>query len=130
MQERGESVIAGEDFVENRSELSGKRANRRASVGAVTLMLVICVVLPRGAGAAGKATKEQQQSDVRKMTRDVLARLYKVQPSAKSAVEKAAGYAVFSNFGMKILVMGGGSGKGLATNNSTKKETFMKMLEV
>jgi len=37
---------------------------------------------------------------------------------------------VFSNFGMKIFFAGGGSGKGIAVNNATKKETFMKMLEV
>ena len=102
----------------------------RASVGAITLMLIICVVLPSGASAADKASKDQQRADVRKMSRDILARLYKVQPSARSAIQKATGYAVFSNFGMKILVMGSGSGKGLAMNNSTKKETFMKMFEL
>ncbi len=31
---------------------------------------------------------------------------------------------------MKILVAGGGSGKGIAVNNKTKKETFMRMKEV
>ena len=37
---------------------------------------------------------------------------------------------MFSNFGMKILVAGGGSGRGIAVDNTTKKETFMKMAEV
>jgi lipid-binding SYLF domain-containing protein len=37
---------------------------------------------------------------------------------------------VFSNFGMKILFAGGGSGKGLVIDNETGKETFMKMVEV
>jgi lipid-binding SYLF domain-containing protein len=45
-------------------------------------------------------------------------------------VQSGAGYAVFSNFGMKIFVAGGGSGSGLAVNNKTRKETFMKMVEV
>ena len=45
---------------------------------------------------------------------------YKAQPSARKAVESAAGYAAFSNFGMKIFVAGGGSGKGVAVNNKTK----------
>jgi lipid-binding SYLF domain-containing protein len=76
------------------------------------------------------ASKEQKRADVRKMAGDTLSRLYKIQPSAKKAVERAAGYAVFSNFGLKIFVVGSGSGKGMAVNNKTKKETFMKMLEV
>ena len=37
---------------------------------------------------------------------------------------------MFSNFGMKIFLAGGGSGKGMAVNNKTKAETFMKMVEV
>jgi lipid-binding SYLF domain-containing protein len=80
--------------------------------------------------AASKEEIAQKQADVRKMANETLARLYKVQPSAKQAVSKAAGYAVFSNFGMKIFFAGGGSGKGLAVDNKTKKETFMKMVEV
>jgi lipid-binding SYLF domain-containing protein len=75
-----------------------------------------------------KANKERQE--IRKTSQNILGRLYKVQPSAKAAIAKAAGYATFSNFGMKILVAGSGSGKGLAVDNKTKKETFMKMLEV
>jgi len=74
-------------------------------------------------------SKEEKKADVRKMAGDTLSRLYKFQPGAKKAVESAAGYAVFSNFGMKIFFVGGGSGKGIALNNKTKKETFMKMLE-
>ena len=56
--------------------------------------------------------------------------LYKVQPKAKQAIQNAAGYAVFSNFGMKILFAGGGSGSGMAVDNKTRNETFMKMVEV
>jgi len=76
------------------------------------------------------ATKEQKQAEVRKVVKDSLNQLYKLQPASKETIQKAAGYAVFSNFGMKILFAGGGSGKGIAVNNATKKETFMKMLEV
>jgi len=80
--------------------------------------------------AQDDAAKKQKRADVHQMAGETLARLYKAQPSAKKVVESAAGYAVFSNFGMKIFVAGGGSGKGLAVNNKTKKETFMKMVEV
>ena len=80
--------------------------------------------------SAAAATKAEKQADVRKMERETLARLYKASPGAKGAVEKAAGYAVFSNFGMKILVAGGGGGGGVAVDNASKKATYMKMAEV
>jgi lipid-binding SYLF domain-containing protein len=73
---------------------------------------------------------EEARSDVRTMANNTLGQLYARQPGAKQAVESAAGYAVFSNFGMKILVAGGGSGEGLAVNNATRQEIFMRMAEV
>jgi hypothetical protein len=42
----------------------------------------------------------------------------------------AAGYAVFSDFGFKLLYAGGAKGNGIAVNNATKQETFMKMMEL
>lgn len=92
------------------------------------LTSVLVMMTPLSSFGEDKAAKEK--ADIRKMARDTLTRLYKTQPSAKKAVESAAGYAVFSNFGMKIFVAGGGSGKGIAVSNAMKKETFMKMIEV
>lgn len=74
--------------------------------------------------------KEKQQKDVRDATHKALQDLYKAEPHAKSAVKHAAGYAVFNNMGVKILLAGSGTGKGIAVNNKTKKETFMKMIEL
>ena len=79
---------------------------------------------------AAPAKVDEERQEIRKMSKDVLSRLYKAQPSAKAAVSKAAGHAVFSNFGMKIFVAGSGKGEGVAIDNKTKKETFMKMIEL
>lgn len=89
--------------------------------------LVGGVALPSVALAASKA---EEQADVRKAGEAALAGLYQVQPSARKTVESAAGYAAFSNFGMKILLAGGGSGKGIAVDNRTKATTYMRMAEV
>jgi lipid-binding SYLF domain-containing protein len=78
-------------------------------------------------GADGRA---KEQAEARKAGQDALNALYKAQPSARKAVESAAGYAAFSNFGMKILIAGGGKGKGVAVNNKTKAVTYMKMAEI
>jgi lipid-binding SYLF domain-containing protein len=96
----------------------------------LTLAMATLAAAPGLVGHASAATKEESQADVRKAAQDALASVYKVQPSARKAVESAAGYAAFSNFGMKILVAGGGSGKGIAVNNKTKSTTYMKMAEI
>ena len=97
-------------------------------ISASACMLAFLLVL--AAAPAWGASKEDKQKEVQKMSRETLAKLYKAQPSAKKAVEGAAGYATFSNFGMKIFVAGGGSGSGMAVDNKTKKATYMKMVEV
>jgi lipid-binding SYLF domain-containing protein len=80
--------------------------------------------------AAGDKDKEKDRAEVRKAADAALAAVYKVQPGARKAVESAAGYAAFSNFGMKILVAGSGKGEGIAVGNKTKAVTYMKMAEL
>jgi lipid-binding SYLF domain-containing protein len=101
------------------------------NVTARSLLWLLAATLMLGSGGAVQAaSKEAQRAEVRKVTSQTLQRLYKLQPAAKGVLEKSAGYATFSNFGMKILVAGGGKGEGIAVNNDTKQETFMKMVEV
>jgi hypothetical protein len=74
------------------------------------------------------ASPAEERAEIDAASAKVLNDLYKVQPGAKKAVNSAVGYAVFSNFGMKIFFAGGGSGKGYAVSGG--KKTYMKMLEV
>ncbi len=100
----------------------------RSKVSAALLMGMLiagCKSAPKDA-----ESKADMQGEVRAMADKTLARLYGVQPESKAVVAGSAGYAVFSNFGMKIFVAGGGSGEGLAINSRTKQETFMRMAEI
>jgi lipid-binding SYLF domain-containing protein len=81
-------------------------------------------------GLLRAASKDEERAEVRKAAQEALAAVYKVQPAAKQAVESAAGYAAFSNFGMKLLLGGSGTGKGVAVNNKTRATTYMRMAEV
>jgi lipid-binding SYLF domain-containing protein len=90
-------------------------------------LLALSMIAPLHAAAASKADKAR--AEIRKVSNETLTQLYKVYPEAKKQVEGAAGYATFSNFGMKIFFVGGGSGKGLVVNNQTRKETYMRMAE-
>ena len=72
----------------------------------------------------------KKRTEIQKMANDTLARLYKADPPARAAVQKGYGYAVFSNMGVKILFGGSGNGRGMAVNNQTKQQTYMKMFEL
>ena len=94
------------------------------------IVLACLLAITSLAAADDEKDKEKERTEIRKMSQESLTRLYKAQPSAKAAVEKAYGYAVFSNMGIKILVGGSGNGKGVAIKNKGKTETFMKMFEI
>ena len=75
-------------------------------------------------------TVVQQRQDILKKSDDTLKALYQAQPKAKELIAKSVGYATFSNFGMKILIAGGGTGTGVVINQASKKPIFMNMAEV
>ena len=84
--------------------------------------------LPEGVPNEGKIIQARHQ--VREMSQDALATLYEIMPGARRAIERSAGYAVFSTFGVKLFFAGGTTGKGLVVNHRTGRQTFMKMLQV
>lgn len=88
--------------------------------------LVAMIMLSMMAGAVSAATVEEKRQAIRNMTRETLDEIYRVQPKARDVVANAAGYAAFSITDVKLGFLGGGGGKGMAVNNSTGRETFMK----
>ncbi|KPJ81100.1 MAG: hypothetical protein AMJ58_06265 [Gammaproteobacteria bacterium SG8_30] len=89
---------------------------------------IVCLMAWQPAHAA--KSPDEERAEIRETSAKVLERLYKIEPGAREAIAEAAGYAVFSNFGTKILVVGGGAGKGLAVDRKTGAATFMKMVEL
>ena len=95
----------------------------------IKLLTVSTLILVSALTAFAK-TKQEKQAEARKKADETLARLYKAKPSAQPAIKAAAGYAVFNNSGMKILMAGGGKGNGIAVDNVSQKVVYMKMREV
>jgi lipid-binding SYLF domain-containing protein len=91
---------------------------RTLLVGALTL----CALGPP-AFAADKAAK---QAEVLKSTAAGLEKFYKAKPELKAAVGQAPGYAVFTTYGVSFIV-GGSGGTGVAHDNKSGKNTFMKL---
>jgi lipid-binding SYLF domain-containing protein len=98
------------------------------AAGAQGILQDIEKALPGGNPSPSQINDTRQQ--VRDMSQSALNSLAQWAPAARVSVEKAAGYAVFSTFGVKILVAGGTTGRGLVVNQRTKAQTFMKMVQV
>jgi lipid-binding SYLF domain-containing protein len=96
-----------------------------SAVVALYLAVLACSTAP-----VSKSQIEEQRTSIGDMASQTLAQLYQQYPDARSSVENAAGYAVFSDFGMKFMFLGGAGGHGEAVNNATKKVTYMKMVEL
>ena len=64
----------------------------------LNLALISCAKAP-----LSKSEKDQQQDSVRDLANKTLSDLYTKNPAAKDAITAAAGYAVFSDFGFKVI---------------------------
>lgn len=93
-----------------------------------TRQLGLALVLSGLAAVARADTSAEKRAEIQKMRRETLARLYKIHPEAQAAVQKAAGYAVFSNVGINLILLSVAGGSGVAHNNKTGRDTYMKMV--
>lgn len=91
-------------------------------------LILIAVLVIAGCSAKGD-TASQQRNTIQHMRINILTKLYKIHPEARSEILHAKGYAVFSNNSSKILVLGFGSGYGVVKDLRTGKDTYMKMAQ-
>jgi lipid-binding SYLF domain-containing protein len=94
------------------------------------LLGVISLLLTSSAFAQDDSALVQRRTEIREMAQEGLASLFEAAPGARTVIEHAAGYGVFSTFGIKIFFAGGTTGKGVVINNVTHRSTFMKMVQV
>jgi len=93
-----------------------------------TIASILCVAMLSTSVCLAADDNDEKREKTRKMAAESLQDLYKLEPSAQATIQKAAGYAVFDNMGVNVLLLSTARGSGLAVNNTTKQETFMKMM--
>ncbi len=76
---------------------------------------------PKGKSVAEKKAYAFDMRD------EVLAELYEKRPEAKEKIANAAGYGVFSNININLLLLSSGNGYGIVRDNATGKDTHMVM---
>lgn len=97
---------------------------------ATGLAVAISVLLLAGCRAPQGATTSEKRDAVQKMRTETLEDLYKIHPAAQRKVETSAGYAVFNNIGTNLFLLSTGSGYGVARDNKTSADTYMRMRSV
>ena len=95
----------------------------------VVISLVLVGVLLSSCARPKGDTPQEKRNFVLQMKDNALAKLYAEKPYAREVINKAAGYAVFSNFNTQLLIVGSGNGYGVAIDNSNGNEIFMRMAE-
>lgn len=90
-----------------------------------TLIAGLLLLLITGPASADRL--EQKREKIRTMRATVLDKLYQENPNLRNEIERAAGYAVFSNVGVNALFFSAAGGNGVARNNRNGRETFMNM---
>lgn len=104
------------------------RLSRFPLIGLLVLAMAAPVIGPVVNDAQAAQTSTQRaRAKIRAMAKEALGHLYKIHPRARAAIEGSAGYAVFDDFGAHIFFLSTARGKGVAIDNKTKKEIFMKM---
>jgi lipid-binding SYLF domain-containing protein len=93
-------------------------------LAAVAVPLLSGCLAPRG------DSPEAKRAAIQIMKADTLSYLYKERPTARDVVDKAAGYAVFSNINALYFIVGGGGGYGVAVDRKDNREPYMKMAQV
>lgn len=73
------------------------------------------------------ATPVEARNEIQKMRGETLANLYRAHPAARSHIQQSAGYAVFSNVGVNLILFSAAGGSGVAVDKNGYT-TYMKMV--
>ena len=88
---------------------------------------ILALALLAATTCTARDDDEEKRDKTRKMAAETLQDLYKLEPTSQVMIQKSAGYAVFDNMGVNVLLLSTARGSGIAVNTKTKQETFMKM---
>ncbi len=90
----------------------------------VGVTLIAGCAVPLGSGVAEK------QKYVREMKDTTLTELYSFNPDLRSKIESATAIAVFSNLDIHMGFLSTTRGYGIAVDNATGSETYMRMIRI
>lgn len=96
------------------------------SIRRLGLFAILALFFASAPSLWARDSLEDKRVKTRSMRDAVLAELYKQKPALKNRIKKAAGYAVFSNVGVNLVLASFAGGTGVVVDKQGN-ETFMKM---
>ena len=92
------------------------------------VVLAVCAAaIISGCSKPMGTTPAEKRDSVLEMRKMTIGELYEKKPEAKAKIRNAAGYGVFSNTNINVLLVSSGHGYGVVRDQSTGKDTYMKM---
>lgn len=80
-------------------------------------------------GLGGGEPAERRQA-IQTMRQEVLTELYALKPDTRVQIGSAAGYAVFTNANINLILASFGGGVGVVHDNARQEDIYMRMGEV
>lgn len=93
------------------------------------LALLAFVFIVSGCASSDKITRAEKRVTVLTKSAEVLQQLYQKEPETRENIKRAAGYGVFNNANVNLMVASVGSGYGVVINNTNDQRTYMNMAE-
>lgn len=92
-------------------------------------MLLVLLSACTATGLTGGSPAERRQA-IQDMRQEVLAELYTLKPDTRVQIGSAAGYAVFTNANVNLILASFGGGVGVVHDNAANEDIYMRMGEV
>lgn len=94
--------------------------------------LGLILVLVSGCTTTGltSGNPDERRQAIQDMRQEVLAELYNLKPDTRVQIGSAAGYAVFTNANVNLILASFGGGVGVVRDNERNQDIYMRMGEV
>ena len=95
----------------------------------IMLGVLALTVAISGCATTGSGSPSEKRALVQSMKTNTLNKLYAKKPDVEQQIANSAGYAVFDNANVNVVLASFGGGYGVVKNNLTGKSTYMNMGE-
>ncbi len=100
-------------------------AKRSYALGLLLVLLNACTTTGLTSG-----NPDERRQAIQDMRREVLTELYSIKPDTRVQIGSAAGYAVFTNANVNLILASFGGGVGVVHDNQRNEDVYMRMGEV